>query len=151
MGILDMLNLVVFCMSDGILSMVGAVYCSAPDLLYIKGSLLMCMSEPICLPLIGKDSNYSLMDSWIKCRNNSRIKSMFVLCCAKSFTSSVWFKWCGNSSQSLVLVGAAHSLGLILPCLGDTGNIYEYLSHRNMESTSRLFWWSDQKCLFVFI
>lgn len=45
MGILDMLNLVVFCMSDGILSMLGAVYCSAPDLLYVKGCLLLSMTE----------------------------------------------------------------------------------------------------------
>ena len=41
MGVLDMLNLVVFCMSDGILSMLGAVYCSAPDFIYVKGALMM--------------------------------------------------------------------------------------------------------------
>ena len=41
MGVLDMLNLIVFCMSDGILSMLGAVYCSAPDFIYVKGALMM--------------------------------------------------------------------------------------------------------------
>ena len=44
MGFLDMLNLVIFCMADGILSMLGAVYCSSPDFLYIKGSLMMSMA-----------------------------------------------------------------------------------------------------------
>ena len=43
MGVLDMLNLVVFCMSDGFLSMIGAVFCSAPDFLYIKGASMMGM------------------------------------------------------------------------------------------------------------
>ena len=41
MGVLDMLNLVIFCMSDGVLSMIGAVYCSAPNFLYIKGALVL--------------------------------------------------------------------------------------------------------------
>ena len=41
MGVLDMLNLLNFCMVDGILSMLGAVYCSAPTFLYVKGALLM--------------------------------------------------------------------------------------------------------------
>ena len=39
MGILDMLNLIVYCMCDGILTMLGAVYCSAPDFIYIKGAM----------------------------------------------------------------------------------------------------------------
>ena len=38
-------NRVVFCMSDGILSMYGAVFCSAPDFLYIKGALMMGMVD----------------------------------------------------------------------------------------------------------
>lgn len=41
MGLLDMLDLFVFCMLDGILSMLGAVYCSAPDFIYVKGTLMM--------------------------------------------------------------------------------------------------------------
>ena len=57
MGVLDMLNLAIFCMSDGILSMIGAVYCSAPNFLYIKGALVqgkcfvfikICLLPPIC-------------------------------------------------------------------------------------------------------
>ena len=41
MGLLDILNLVVFFMTDGVLSILGAVYCSAPDFIYVKGALLM--------------------------------------------------------------------------------------------------------------
>ena len=41
MGVLDMLNLLNMCMADGILSMLGAVYCSAPDFLYVKGALMI--------------------------------------------------------------------------------------------------------------
>ena len=41
MGVFDMLNLFVFCMGDGVLAMLGAVYCSAPVLLYMKGLLVM--------------------------------------------------------------------------------------------------------------
>ena len=52
MGLLDMLNLIVFCMSDGILSMLGAVYCNAPDFLYMKGSLTMGMNEACGIFLI---------------------------------------------------------------------------------------------------
>ena len=41
MDVLDMLNLLIFCMSDGVLSMIGAVYCSAPNFLYIKGAFVL--------------------------------------------------------------------------------------------------------------
>ena len=41
MGVLDMLNLLNMCMADGILSMLGAVYCSAPDFIYVKGALII--------------------------------------------------------------------------------------------------------------
>ena len=40
MGVLDMLNLIAFPMADGVLSMTGAVYCSAPTFLYWKGCLV---------------------------------------------------------------------------------------------------------------
>ena len=41
MGVLDMLNLFVFCMINGVLGMLGSVYCSAPDFLYVKGAAAM--------------------------------------------------------------------------------------------------------------
>ena len=41
MGVLDMLNLLIFCMADGVLGILGAVYCSAPDFMYIKGDAVM--------------------------------------------------------------------------------------------------------------
>ena len=40
MGVLDILNLIIFCMSDGILTMIGAVYCSSPIILYVKGGII---------------------------------------------------------------------------------------------------------------
>ena len=41
MGVLDMMNLLIFCMADGVLGILGAVYCSAPDFMYIKGDAVM--------------------------------------------------------------------------------------------------------------
>ena len=40
MGVLDMLNLIALGMFGGVLSMLGAVFCSAPDFIYVKGSLV---------------------------------------------------------------------------------------------------------------
>ena len=53
MGVLDMLNLLNMCMADGILSMLGAVYCSAPDFMYLKG--MLAMSEFLNLLLFTID------------------------------------------------------------------------------------------------
>ena len=41
MGVLDMMNLLIFCMADGVLGMLGAVYCSAPDFMYVKSGAMM--------------------------------------------------------------------------------------------------------------
>ena len=41
MGVLDSLNLFVMGVMDGWYSIKGAVYCACPDVLYIKGSLMM--------------------------------------------------------------------------------------------------------------
>ena len=41
MGALDMFNLLVFCMIDGVMGMLGSVYCSAPNFLYLKGAITM--------------------------------------------------------------------------------------------------------------
>ena len=41
MGVLDSLNLFVMGVMDGWYSIKGAVYCASPDILYIKGSLMM--------------------------------------------------------------------------------------------------------------
>ena len=40
MGVLDMLNLIALGMFGGALSMLGAVFCSARDFIYVKGSLV---------------------------------------------------------------------------------------------------------------
>lgn len=49
LGVLDIINLFFFGMLDGWLSMVGAVYCSAPVFLYIKGCIICGM---ICLKFL---------------------------------------------------------------------------------------------------
>ena len=149
-----MLNLIVFCMSDGILSMLGAVYCNAPDFLYMKGSLTMGMNEVYLWHishlfwLIINYSSLRLMDCRIECRSDSCIKSLLVFCCAKFCRTPVWLKWFADGASSLVLDGATHSLGTLVLYLGNTGNIFEYFSHGNMEPTSWIFRWYDQKCKY---
>lgn len=39
LGVLDMVNLLMFASLNGFLTMIGAVYCSSPGFLYLKGSL----------------------------------------------------------------------------------------------------------------
>lgn len=51
MGVLDMLNLFVMGVLDGWFSITGAVYCSSPSILYIKGCALLGMSK-VKLPKI---------------------------------------------------------------------------------------------------
>ena len=56
MGVLDILNLIIFCMSDGVLTMIGAVYCSSPILLYVKGGIIC--STIFCLILVKKSADF---------------------------------------------------------------------------------------------
>ena len=89
------------------------------------------------------------MGGWIECWSSSRIESMLVHLCARCRYYPLRLKRLSNRKSSLALDGATHIVGLIIPSSRITGNIYEYLSHWNMESTSWLFWWYDPICKFL--
>ena len=90
------------------------------------------------------------MGSRIERRSHSRIKPMFILRCAGCRFFSVRLRWVTHRKSCLVLDGTTHIVGVVPLFLGCSGNIFKYLSHWNMESTSWLFWRYDPICKFVF-
>ena len=90
------------------------------------------------------------MGGWIECWSSSRIEPLLIYLCTKFRYYPLRLKRLSNRKSSLALDGATHIVGLIIPSSRITGNIYEYLSHRNMESTSWLFWWYDPICKLFF-
>ena len=77
MGVLDMLNLLNMCMADGILSMLGAVYCSAPDFMYLKG--MLAMSEFLNLLLFIRDPLLSSCPVYIIRERGLSFKKFLIL------------------------------------------------------------------------
>ena len=75
MGVLDMMNLFIFCMADGVLGMLGAVYCSAPDFMYVKGGammskLLLVITNYTSIRAHIKVDNMEIGNKSQKCWNN---------------------------------------------------------------------------------